>query len=187
MKRTMLFIMGMALSAAVAAAELAGVKLADRLTLAGSELVLNGAAVRRTPMADIYVGALYLPRRQSSPAGVMEDRGPRRLQMAFLVDAPAEQLVGSFVGGLSKNHGKPEMEAMKAEVEQLVAIIRSIGQVSSGQSLLLDFVPGRGPVISHDSAAKGSISGDAFHDALLRIWLGENPPSPDMKKAMLGN
>jgi long-chain acyl-CoA synthetase len=33
---------------------------------------------------------------------------------------------------------------------------------------------------------KGTISGDDFGKALLRVWLGDHPPSEDLKAGLLG-
>ena len=38
-----------------------------------------------------------------------------------------------------------------------------------------------------NGTAKGTIAGDAFNKALMRIWLGEQPVQSDLKRAMLGN
>jgi long-chain acyl-CoA synthetase len=40
--------------------------------------------------------------------------------------------------------------------------------------------------IAQDGAARGSIAGEPFNRALLRIWLGDKPVQADLKKAMLG-
>ena len=40
--------------------------------------------------------------------------------------------------------------------------------------------------ISFNGAPKGSVAGDAFNRALAKIWIGDNPLQPDLKKAMLG-
>lgn len=184
-KLTVLFL-GLVLSAAAGAAEVAGVKLDDKVSLSGTDLVLNGAGVRGNPVMDIYVGALYVPKKQTSLSGVLGVTAPRRVQMSLLIDATADQLAPSFVGGLSKNHSKAEMDAMKAQVEQLVGIIRDIKDVKSGQALFFDFIPGTGTVVSHNGAARGTIAGDAFNSALLKIWLGEQPASESLKKSMLG-
>lgn len=186
MKQLLLFVLGLGMAATVGAADVAGVKLPDRVPLSGTELLLNGAGVRSTPVSDIYVGALYVPKRHTSLAGVVDSGAPRRVHMALLIDATAEQLVPSFLGGLAKNHAKAQMEAMKPEIDQLAAIIKAVSEVRGGQSLYFDFVPGTGTVISHDGVAKGTIPGDAFNAALLRIWLGEQPASESLKKAMLG-
>lgn len=184
-KLTVLFL-GLMFTAMAGAAEVAGIKLDDKVSLSGTEIVLNGAGVRGNPVMDIYVGALYVPTKQTSLGGVLGMNAPRRVQMALLIDATADQLVPSFVGGLSKNHSKDEMDAMKAQVEQLVGIIRDIKEVKSGQALFFDFIPGTGTVISHNGAARGTIAGDAFNSAMLKIWLGEQPASDTLKKAMLG-
>lgn len=186
MKKLTGLFLGFMLTAMAGAAEVGGIKLADKISLFGSDLVLNGAGIRGNPTMDIYVGALYVLKKQTSLSGVFAANAPRRVQMALLIDASAEQLIPSFVGGLSKNHSKAEMEDMKAQVEQLVSIIRGVKQVNSGQALFFDFIPGTGTVVSLDGAAQGTIAGDAFNHALLKIWLGEQPASDTLKKAMLG-
>jgi len=49
----------------------------------------------------------------------------------------------------------------------------------------LDFVDG-GTRISLNGTERGKIAGAAFNEALTRIWIGEHPAQPDLKKAMLG-
>ena len=46
---------------AVLAAEVGGVRLDDKATVGGQELVLNGAGVRTRAIFKVYVGSLYLP------------------------------------------------------------------------------------------------------------------------------
>lgn len=51
---------------------------------------------------------------------------------------------------------------------------------------VLDFLPGTGTRVVVNREAKGTIPGDEFSRALLRIWLGESPADASLKKAMLG-
>ena len=37
-----------------------------------------------------------------------------------------------------------------------------------------------------NGAAQAAIDGEAFNEALTRIWLGDSPVQADLKKAMLG-
>jgi len=37
-----------------------------------------------------------------------------------------------------------------------------------------------------DRELKGTIEGDDFATALLRVWLGAKPPTEDLKEGMLG-
>lgn len=50
---------------------LAGVTLDDTFTLSDQALVLNGAGVRSKFLVDVYVGALYLPRRSRTAHEVL--------------------------------------------------------------------------------------------------------------------
>ena len=72
-----LLIVGIAtLFAATAfAADIGGVKLADKMTVGGQELVLNGGAVRTKAIFKVYVGSLYLPAKAGDLAGVTSRRG----------------------------------------------------------------------------------------------------------------
>src|SRR6185437_13928195 len=51
------------LSGAVSAADIGGVRVEDKASLGGQELVLNGAGVRRKVVFNVYVASLYLPQK----------------------------------------------------------------------------------------------------------------------------
>jgi long-chain acyl-CoA synthetase len=174
-----------ALFAATAfAAEVGGVKLADKVAVGGQELVLNGAGIRSRAMFKVYVGSLYLPAKAGDLAGVLA-KGPRRIQMNLLRDLSADQLVDALNDGLKDNNSEAELAAVKAQQTQLATIMKSFGEVKEGNVVTLDFVDDA-TAIGFNGAAKGAIPGEAFNRALTRIWLGEKPAQADLKKAMLG-
>ena len=70
------------------AAEVAGVKLDDKMTVGGQELVLNGAGIRTKLMFKVYVGSLYVPAKATS-AGAVYAKAPRRVQLNMLRDVTA--------------------------------------------------------------------------------------------------
>jgi Chalcone isomerase-like len=49
----------------------------------------------------------------------------------------------------------------------------------------LDYMSG-GTQISLNGTPRGTIAGEAFHRALLKIWLGNKPVQDDLKKSLLG-
>ncbi|MDQ3582112.1 MAG: chalcone isomerase family protein, partial [Pseudomonadota bacterium] len=59
--RFMILMLTGLLSAPAGAVEIEGVKLADTATVAGRDLVLNGAGLRKRLLFDVYVASLYLP------------------------------------------------------------------------------------------------------------------------------
>ena len=63
--------------------------------------------------------------------------------------------------------------------------MKSFGEAKEGSVVTLDFVDGA-TKIGLNGAARGTIHGEAFNEALMRIWLGDHPVQADLKKAMLG-
>jgi hypothetical protein len=146
--------------------------------------VLNGAGVRTRLMFKVYVAALYLPAKAADlPATLAQT--PRRVQLTLLRNVGADDLVGALVEGMNANNSAQDMAAVKPQTDQLVTIMKSIGEAKTGDVVALDFVDGQTRV-GHNGKAIGSIDGARFNDALMKIWLGDKPVQEDLKKAMLG-
>ena len=181
-----LWIVGVAtfFAATAFAADIGGVKLADKLAVGGQELVLNGAGIRTRAVFKVYVGSLYVPAKAADLAAVLA-KGPRRIQMNLLRDLSADQLVDALNDGMKDNNTAAEMAALKAQQDQLTSIMKAFGEAKEGNVVTLDFVDGA-TVVGFNGAAKGTIPGEPFNRALTKIWLGDKPVQADLKKAMLG-
>jgi long-chain acyl-CoA synthetase len=166
------------------AAEVGGVKLDDKVSVGGQELVWNGGGIRTRAIFKVYVGSLYVPAKSGDLAAVLA-KSPRRIQLNLLRNLSADQFVDALVDGLKANNTEAELAAVKAQVDQMVSIMKGFGEVKEGNVVTLDFVGGA-TAIGLNGVAKGSIPGDAFNRALTKIWLGDNPVQADLKKAMLG-
>ena len=166
------------------AAEVGGVKLDDKVSVGGQELVLNGAGIRTKAIFKVYVASLYLPKKATNLDAVLAGV-PRRIQMNLLRSITPDQLVDALVDGLNDNNSAQEMAAVKTQADQLVAIMKAFKEVKEKDVVTLDFVDGATKV-NLNGEAKGSIPGEAFSKALARIWLGDKPVQADLKKAMLG-
>ena len=166
------------------AAEVGGVKLDDRVTVGGKELILNGAGVRTRLVFKVYVGSLYVPQKATTPLAVLE-LAPRRVQLNLLRDLTAQQFVDSLTEGLEENNPPEDLRTLKPQTDELVRIMQAIGQAKEGSVITLDYVDGA-TRITQDGTMRGTIPGEAFNKALVRIWLGDRPAQADLKKAMLG-
>jgi len=184
MRKPLIAVFAALFAAAALAAEVGGVKLADKASVGGQELVLNGAGIRTKAIFKVYVGSLYLPAKASDLAGVLA-KGPRRIQMNLLRDLTADQLVDSLNDGLKDNNTEAELAAVKAQQTQLTSIMKAFGEAKEGNVVTMDFVDDA-TVVGLNGASKGTIPGAAFNRALTRIWLGDKPIQADLKKAMLG-
>jgi hypothetical protein len=169
-----------------AAAEVAGVKLADRASVAKTELVLNGAGLRKRFIFDVYAMGLYLREKSASDAAVLKQPGPKRIALHMLRDVPADQFSDALADGIRENHSEAEAKALLPRLADLVAIMAQVKEAKKGMLITLDWT-GAGTQVSIDGKATGKpIAGEAFYRALLRIWLGERPVQDDLKKALLG-
>jgi hypothetical protein len=174
----------MCLAGVAFGADVGGVKLADKATVGGQDLVLNGAGIRTRAIFKVYVGSLYVPAKAGDLAAVLA-KGPRRIQMNLLRNLSPDDLVNALNDGLKENNTEAEMAAVKAQQDQMMSIMKAFGDVKEGNVVTLDFVDGA-TVIGFNGAAKGTIPGEAFNKALTKIWLGDKPIQADLKKAMLG-
>ena len=170
------------------AAEVEGVKLADKLRVsdAGPELILNGAGVRTRVFFKVYVGALYLQKKENATDAVLADAGPKRVAMHVLRDLTSEQLFSALKDGLGNNHTPGQLAKLEPQVKQLEDIFNAVKAAKNGDVILLDYLPGAGTRVTVRGEDKGTIPGEEFNRALLRIWLGNQPADASLKKAMLG-
>ena len=185
MRKFMIIAVAAMFAASAQAAEVGGVKLDDKLSVGGQDLVLNGAGIRTRAIFKVYVGSLYLPAKATTLAAVL-DKGPRRIQLNLLRTLSADQLIDALSDGIKENSSAAELAAIKPQTDQMVATMRAFNEVKETDVVTLDFVDGA-TKIGLNGAAKSSIAGDAFNKALTRIWLGEQPVQADLKRAMLGN
>lgn len=183
-RRLLIAGVGLLLGRPLLAAEVGGVKLEDRVSLGGRDLVLNGAGIRSRFMLKIYVCSLYLPAKASDLAGVLAAQ-PRRVQLNLLRDLSASDLAGALADGIKETSTAEQAAAVKAQTDQLLSIMKSVGEARSGEVVTMDFSAGE-TRIAFNGQSKGTIAGEPFNAALMRIWLADKPVQADLRKALLG-
>jgi len=172
----------------VHAAELEGVMLEDRIRVDGEELQLNGIALRTRMFFRVYVAGLYLPARAATAQAALEAKGAKRIILVMMREASAQQFFESIDAGLRANSSEAQIARMKTQTDELMAMIRAVGQAKKGMRIVLDYAPSAGgTTLFVDGVAQGPpMPGEEFYQALLRIWLGDNPAQEDLKEALLG-
>lgn len=166
-----------------AAATLADVAMPDRVDAGGQALVLDGLGLRKKFFVKVYVGALYLPAKERSPAKVMAADAPRRMAFHFLYGVSAQQMCDAWKEGLADN-----TPTAGAEVKAgFTALCGYMEEIPKGNEMALTYVPGQGTRVEVNGKAKGTIPGKATADAILATWIGPHPgPGEDFKQAVLG-
>jgi hypothetical protein len=174
-------------SVAASAAEVAGVQLDERTRLGTSDLVLNGAGLRRKTFFRIYVAGLYLTEKRTSPAGVLALAGPKRASITLMRNIPAPDLAAALKDGVRENSSPEEHQAVKGRVDELAASLVAIRQCKKGDVITVDWLPDVGTLVVLNGVVKGNpIPGYDVYSALLRVWVGDRPASASLKRALLG-
>jgi long-chain acyl-CoA synthetase len=168
------------------AADVSGTKVDDKVSVDGRELVLNGAGMRSRLIIKVYIAALFLPQKTNTAQAVINSNQPRRIQLIIQREISADQLLEAMRASLADNNSQTDLDAIKGQMEEFAGIVKSLGDAKVGQSIFIDYSPESGTRISLDGAEKGTIAGEPFNKAMLRIWLGNNPVQESLKKALLG-
>lgn len=168
------------------AEEIAGVKVPQSDKVAGSkqELLLNGAGVRYKFIFKIYIGALYLPEKQHAPEAVISSPGPKRILMHFLYDRVEQKdLTEAWREGFEANHPAEALARLKSRIERFSGLF---GDAVAGDQIWIDQLPGGDTRVTVNGVEQGTVPGADFYPALLRIWLGDDPVTVELKRALLG-
>lgn len=172
---------------AASAIEAGGVRFDDRISLSGSELVANGAGVRRKFVFDVYAIALYLPARAASSDAATSQNAPRRIAVQLLRDVGAVDFVDALRSGIQENVSAAEFAALKPQIQQFADTLLVVKEVSKGTLVQIDYLPASGTRVTIAGQVRGKdIPGEAFYAALLKIWLGGKPVQADLKDKLLG-
>jgi len=166
-------------------AEVAGVALDDRITVAGVPLVLNGAGLRTKLLLKIYVVGLYLPAKTSSAEAVIGSQQPRLARLVMKRDLGAGTVWDAFDEGIQANSSPAELAAIQSELVEIEKLFNDLGQVKEGDVIDIEFHPGGGTAVKYQGQAKGTIASADLQRALLKIWLGKSPVQSDLKASLL--
>jgi len=170
-----------AIAASVLAAEVAGVAMPDSITVESKTLKLNGIGLRKKVVFKVYVAGLYLETPSSAGSTVISSEQIKRMQLSVLRSLKAAQVTEAIEEGFEKN-SKAQMGALKERLGKFGAMI---SDVVEGDQIVMTYLPGSGTAVSVKGTEKGVIEGKDFADALLAVWLGNNPVQEDLKKALL--
>lgn len=177
----------LSLGALAAQVDVSGVKLEDSVDVRGTKLQLNGAGVRYKAIFKVYVGALYVGKKVATPEEFYAATGPKRMAITMLRDIDSNELGKAFTKGFEENAPKGEMSKLIPGLVRMGQVFSDQKKLVAGDTFSMDWVPGTGTIIT----VKGKIQGDAFKEpeffnALMRIWLGNNPADWKLKDALMG-
>jgi hypothetical protein len=169
------------------AVEEAGVNFENNVEIAGSTLTLNGTGTRYKAIFKVYAAGLYLSRKADTPDGVIAAPGPKRMRITMLRDIDSAELGKLFSRGIEDNMDRAAFSKLIPGVMRMSSIFSEHKKLQTGETFMIDWVPGRGTVLT----VKGKVQGEPFKEpeffnALMGIWLGRSPADWKLKEQLLG-
>lgn len=167
--------------------DVADVRYERTVKLQDQNLLLNGAGVRYKAVFKVYTAGLYLTQKANSPEEVWKAPGPKRIHIVMLRDIDANELGKLFTRGVEDNTPRNEMSQLVPGLIRMSDIFSRHKKLMTGDTFTVDWLPDQGTVISVKGQPQGEpFKEPAFFQALVRIWLGNNPADALLKDALLG-
>lgn len=199
-KKTIILLMMLFLSVESAwALEIGGVDLPDTLKAGDSQLILNGAGLRRKFGLKVYAVGLYLTAKSTDAAAALSADAPMALDMRWRMKVPPEKIDEVFFESFGEALKVPKGSGYTAETDygpeskNIVSFMSWISkrETTKQDSWIFIYIPGKGTEVHvHDGTTDqlmGTIPGTAFKKALFSIWIGEEPPVGDsLKEDLMG-
>lgn len=187
MKRrlALLALCGLVLAGPGRAASISGLSLPDTYPLGGQTLVLNGLGIRTLTILKVrvYLAGLYLAQRSRDARAILASPGPKVILMQFLHKASKEDVEKQYREGEAKNCGHGECNPSdKDDFERLIALTPG---AAVGDTLTYVCTQ-RGLRVLFNNKQVADIANPSLATRILAGFIGNYPPSDDLKARLLG-
>jgi hypothetical protein len=165
------------------AAELDGVSLPDVRVVDGAQMRLNGIGLRTYSIfgIPIYVAGLYLEQPTPDALRILHSHERKFLDMRFLHDVDAKDARHAWQEGLEQNCTAP-CHLDPVAVQQFLAAVPSMRKGDSSTMLFT----ATGMTATVNGRIIGQVADPHFATTLLATFIGEVPPTPQLKRQLLG-
>jgi len=163
------------------AATLEKITMPDSMKIAGKTLVLNGLGLRQATIfkVDVYVGGLYVTTKSKDQKVILDQLGPKFINMHFVRDVSKSKLNGGWEDAFDnavKNQTK-----LKTRMERFYKMMEDIKE---NQEIKITFFDDKVNVV-FNGKNKGDILGADFSKALLAVWF-INASDEGLRDGLLG-
>ncbi|MGI9239758.1 MAG: chalcone isomerase family protein [Verrucomicrobiales bacterium] len=154
------------------------------LAAAGSQLTLNGSAVRTYFGIPVYQVGLYVIAPSKDAKAILSDRKKKRIQIRMLREVAGKKFDSTIRKNIAKNFSSEEQEKFLAENERFLACF--VDKILAKECIVdIDYIPNQGTEVLVDGERADLIPGSDYFHTLLRMWIGE-PLQKSIKHGLLG-
>lgn len=158
-------------------------KMPPTVDVQGRTLQLNGKGLRTATVfhVKVYEAGLYLRQRSSNAQQIINSQDPKVVRLTFLRDVTSNQVKDAWNEDFKKNC-QPNCATLQPISNQLVS---KMPEAKTGDVFVYLFTP-KGIHVIRNGKEVSSAQSPELAKAVLSFWLGKEPPSSDLKQAMLG-
>ena len=173
-------------SAQAQSADTVGVHYTQGIKVEGTPLTLNGTGVSYRAVAKLYTVGLYVPQKTNKAEIVLSTNGPKELRFVMLQGMRVDEIGKVITKGIEANSSREEFFRLIPAIRTMGEQFSRIRRMNANDVLSVEYVPKRGTMFYVNGAPVGLPIEDAtFFPAVLRVWLGTNPTTQDLKDALL--
>lgn len=164
-----------------------GVEFPETAELNGQKLVLNGAGLRTKRKLgvdwNVYVAGLYAQSKTSDAQALIQNSEPKILDLVFLRSVDKDTLREAWSEGFAKNC-KAGCAESKKSLDKFNALMVDVKDKSH---LKIKFEKDTVDVaVTGKTNSSGNIQDLNFSKALMAIFIGDIPPTEQLKTGLLG-
>ena len=165
--------------------KLAGIELPQKINLNGTDLFLNGAAVRSKFFVQTYIISLYAARSLKDEKEVIESNVERSLRMQITTPLATSKAVSENI----QNGMKDSLGSLYYEQKDLIEDLRSVIENSGVQYKdTIDIYYTKNQELKlykNDQEIYFNKNGRALAESILGMYVGKKPKDKKIKDALL--
>jgi len=162
-----------------------GHTIPDTLQVGNTQLVLNGAGIRKKVVFDVYLAALYTDKKTDQAQALISSTAPRAMRLVLLRDIDSTDLADALNEGLRDNTSTGQWQAIQPSARQFAKLLLKQKSLKRGSVIDLVFSGSQVTVLAL-GGQQGAVNDAGFAQALLAVWLGNAPAQSSLKQALLG-
>ena len=173
-----------ATSSCIQAKQISGIEMPNKLKIGNTELVLNGAGVREKFFLDLYVGGLYLIKKQNNPLTIINSKEDMSIRLHIVSGMITSKKMKNAVNEGFENSTNDNITPIKKQIDEFIAVFKD--EINKGDIFEMTYVDSVGTEISKNGKVSKIVEGMNFKKALFGIWLCNDPAQESLKEEMLG-
>lgn len=180
-----LFLLVMIIAPQLNAKEIKDSNFAQKISIMGEDMVLNGVGDRKKAFINVYSCGLYLPEKQSDASEILNADKPMAIKLIITTGLVSKEKMQNAMNEGFENSTNGNIKPLESRISQFNNCFND--EIIKQDQFVMTYIPNSGVLVEKNGVKKGLINGLDFKKALFGIWLGNNPVDKKLKNGILSN